>query len=283
MAKKISKELEELIVLNYQKGISPYQMVKTIPELSDKRPSVIYGILERLGIKTNRTIKITEEQKRNRRKYQVNDDYFETIDTEEKAYWLGFIYADGYVMSNSDKVGIALSSIDKSHLEKFKKAITFTGEIKDYVETGGYAIGATYSRILITSSKLKKDLMRHGIVPNKTDIIKFPTMLSKDLLPHFIRGYFDGDGCITHQSKQVSGNLNYMIKITGTLDMIKNIESSIGVNFQIAQRFPERNKDNYQIETGGNLKVKQILRYMYENATIFLDRKYNTVLKCMQQ
>lgn len=258
-------------------------MVKQIPELSNMRATVIYGILKRLDINPNRAIIITEEQKRNRRKFQVNDNYFESIDSEEKAYWLGFIYADGFVVSDSNKFGVSLSNIDKSHLEKLKTAIKFTGEVKDYVETAGYAVGSLYSRLLVTSSKIKQDLIKHGVVPNKTDIVKFPTMLPIELIPHFIRGYFDGDGCITHQSVQVSGNLNYMIKITGTLNMVQNIKSNIGVNFQLTQRYPERDNDNYQIETGGNLKVKQILKYMYENATIYLDRKYKTVLQCMQQ
>lgn len=283
MAKKISKELEELIVSNYQNGISPYKMVKQIPELSDMKGNVIYGILKRLGIKSNRIITVTEEQKRNRRKFQVNDDYFEFIDSEEKAYWLGFIYADGFVVSDSDKFGISLSNVDKSHLEKLKTTINFTGEVKDYTETAGYGVGSLYSRLLVTSSKIKQDLIKYGVVPNKTDILKFPEFLPQELLPHFIRGYFDGDGCITHQSEQVCGNLNYMIKITGTLDMVKNIESCIGVPFQLAQRFPERNVDNFQIETGGNKKVKKILHYLYKDATVFLDRKYNKALQCMQQ
>lgn len=283
MAKKISQELEELIVLNYQNGVSPYQMVKKIPELSNMKPNVIYGILKRLGVKAHKPLVITEEQRRNRRKFQVNDDYFKNIDTEHKAYWLGFIYADGFIVSDSDKFGISLSNDDRPHLEKLKSALEFTGEVKDYVQTGGYAEGIVYSRLLVTSSKIKQDLIKHGVVPNKTNLIEFPDFLPQNLISHFIRGYFDGDGCITHQSTQVCGNLNYMIKITGTYDMVKKIESHIGVTFQIAQRFPERGVDNFNIETGGNTKVKKILEYMYKNATVFLDRKYNKALKCMQQ
>jgi len=283
MAKRIAQELEELIILNYQNGVSPYQMVKLIPELSNMRATVIYGVLKRMGIKAHKPQSITEEQRRNRRKFQVNDNYFETIDDEHKAYWLGFIYADGFIVSDSSKFGVSLSNDDKPHLEKLKLALEFTGEVKDYVQTKGYAEGVTYSRLLITSSKIKQDLIKHGVVPNKTNLIEFPDFLPQDLISHFIRGYFDGDGCITHHSTQVCGNLNYMIKITGTYDMIKKIESHIGVPFQIAQRFPERGVDNFSIETGGNTKVKKILNYMYKDATVFLDRKYNKALACMQQ
>ena len=102
MAVKYNDDLENKIVELYKQNISPYQMVKIIPELQGKRPSVIYGILKRKGIESHRKCSLTDEQRLNRRKYNVNDSYFEKIDTEHKAYWLGFIYADGYIIKNEE-------------------------------------------------------------------------------------------------------------------------------------------------------------------------------------
>lgn len=92
--------------------------------------------------------------------YSVNDDYFSEIDTEEKAYWLGFIYADGYVTGS--KLGITIANLDRMHLEKFKKCIGSDYKIKSYVSNSVYG-SCKYCRILINSEKLVKDIMMRKI------------------------------------------------------------------------------------------------------------------------
>lgn len=270
MAKKYDEALEQKIVDYYNKGISPYKMVKMIPELNGKRPSVVYGVLKRLGIEPNRKIELTDEQKLGRRKYNVDDNYFNVINSEEKAYWLGFIYADGFVNTLEDRIGISLNVKDKNHLEKFKTCINSESPINDYEEKSGYAVGSMYSRILITSKQLKQDLIRLGVVENKTNILNFPTysQVPKKLISHFIRGYMDGDGSITN------GNNSYLIKFTGTKEVIEGIQRELNTNVALEERFPERNVNNYSITIGGNIQVKRILEYIYKDSTIFLDRKY---------
>ena len=282
MAKRYDVELEKKIVEEYENGMTPYQMVKLIPELKGKRPSVIYGILKRLNVQVRNPIVITDEQKLNRRKYSVNDNYFNEIDTEEKAYWLGFIYADGYVVTNMDRIGISLNSIDKSHLDKFKQATLATYPINDYEEKDGYGVGSIYSRILITSKQMKLDLQKLGVHENKTLILEFPTQVPQNLIRHFIRGYFDGDGSLTYGSKQVCGNANYFIKFTGTIEMINAIQKYFGTSVKEEQRYPERNINNYSITIGGNQQVKRILDNLYQDATIYLERKYNRYIELKQ-
>lgn len=277
MASKYSTELENRIVALYQKGMSPYQMIEKIPELNGKRPSVIYGILKRRGIPTTRTIVLTNKQRLNRRKYNVNDSYFDKIDSECKAYWLGFLYADGYVLNSQDKIGLSLSISDREHLEKFANEIKFTGEVKDYEEKQGYAKGKMYSRILISSKQMKQSLIANGVLEKKTSILKFPTreQVPVNLIWHFIRGYFDGDGSLTHSHVQKNGMRNYCIKITGTYDMIQNIQRIFQTNVKEEQRYPKRNIDNYSITIGGNKQVFRILKSLYHEATIYLERKHN--------
>ena len=282
MARRYDLELEKKIVEEYENGMTPYQMVKLIPELKGKRPSVIYGILKRLNVQVRNPIIITDEQKLNRRKYSINDNYFNVIDTEEKAYWLGFIYADGYVTTNTDKIGISLNSIDKNHLDKFKQATLATYPVNDYEEKNGYAIGSIYSRILITSKQMKTDLHKLGVRENKTLILTFPTQVPKYLIRHFIRGYFDGDGTLTYGSKQVCGNSNYFLKFTGTIEMINAIQKYFGTSVKEEQRYPERNINNYSITIGGNQQVKRILDDLYQGATIYLERKYNRYIELKQ-
>lgn len=277
MAKRYDEKLEDLIISKYNEGISPYKMVKTIPELYNKRPSVIYGVLKRKGIKSHNEYPLTEEQRLQRRTYNINDNYFNIIDNEHKAYWLGFIYADGYITSVEDKVGISLSIEDKNHLEKFKNDINFTGPICDYKAKKGYSDKTIYSRILIASKQMKNDLKKLGVLENKTEILTFPnsSQVPDKFINDFIRGYIDGDGSITHSHKQLNGKWNCTIKVVGTLNIIQNIQKQFGINVKLEQRHPERNTNNYQITIGGNKQVKRILDSLYFNSTIYLERKYN--------
>ena len=109
-------------------------------------------------------------------KYTCDDNYFKEINTEEKAYWLGFLYADGYINNKRKqgnyKVGIAISESDKAHLEKFKNAIHYTGHIKTYPPSSSensYKGAKDYCRILITSPIMAEDLINKGCFVNKTD------------------------------------------------------------------------------------------------------------------
>lgn len=284
MAVKYNDDLENKIVELYKQNISPYQMVKIIPELQGKRPSVIYGILKRKGIESHRKCSLTDEQRLRRRKYDVNDTYFETINTEHKAYWLGFIYADGFINTTEDVIGISLNEKDEEHLEKFKKDIEFKGNIHHYKNSTGFT-NSNYVRIIIRSKTMKQHLIRLGVYENKTNILQFPTInqVPRELIMHFIRGYIDGDGCITYSHTQKNGNKNYSIKITGTLDIIQSIQYVLNTNVKLEQRYPERNIDNWSLTIGGNKQVKRILDLLYGNATIFLDRKYNRYIELKQQ
>lgn len=282
MAVKVSKEIEEIIVSNYNNGKSPYWMVENIEELKYKKPNVIYGILKRLGVNSKRKIVLTDEQRLSRRKFNVNDDYFENIDTPEKAYWLGFLYADGWLVSNEDKIGITLCKEDKCHLESFKKAIDSESPIKTYKQGSGYANGEDYIRILITSKKMKKDLIRHGVLAQKTNILKFPS-LDKNLYNHFIRGYFDGDGSLTYGGTLVNGKRVFNIKFVGTKELLESIQNILGLNLKLGQRHPERDINNYDFTINGNVQVKRIMDYLYNNSTIHLERKYKKYLELINQ
>ena len=283
MAKKYDKHLDDLIKYYYcELGKSPYWMVQNVEEFKGKRPSVIYGVMERLNIKTKKSITLTEKQRKSRRKYNLNDDYFENIDNEHKAYWLGFLYADGYV-TNKDKIGISLSKIDYGHLVKFKNDISAEAPIKLYTQTQGYVEGTQYARIILSSKKMKDDLVSNGVLENKTDILEFPKKLDKNLYNHFIRGYFDGDGCITHGGYQKDGTEKFNIKIVGTMEMLNKINEVFGTCVKLIKRHPDRDTNNYTITICGNRQVKRVMDFLYKDATIYLDRKYEKYLNLLKQ
>jgi intein-encoded DNA endonuclease-like protein len=205
------------------------------------------------------------------RKYSINKDFFKKIDSEEKAYWLGFLYADGCISKDFRQIIIELSDIDKTHLEKFLIAVGSNANVNINKRK--------YARIYIGCKEMALDLAKLGCIPKKSLILKFPSkeQVPQHLVEHFIRGYYDGDGCFV---KYVRSKVNskgelchygvYELNILGTYDMMHNFMGLFGFQLNI---HPETKV--YKIRYQSKAKIKHVLNYMYENATIFLDRKYN--------
>lgn len=254
----ISTEIEQKIIKAYLDGMSGIKIAK----IFKIDTMIVFAVLNKNNV-------LRDKHKMNGS--LVDDFFFNKIDTEEKAYWLGFLMADGYVSGN--KVGLALSDSDFSHLEKYKKAINSNAKISTY-QSSGYS-NSKYCRILIFSSKMSEDLIRHGCVEHKSLILKFPNFEDENLIRHFVRGYFDGDGSLIVTDK------TFGIKICGTFEFLntlidylnKNIKN-YAFNYTVYQSKKMKGKNNYYLSFGGKYKVYNIAKWLYENSTIFLERKY---------
>lgn len=219
------------------------------------------------------------------KKYTCDETFFENIDTEEKAYWLGFFYADGYVTTsgkyNNGTIGLTISEKDYGHLCKFKNSINATNPIKHY-KTGksSFKQNVEYCRLLIRSDKLYSDIVKQGVVEHKTNIIT-PPNISKDLVRHFVRGYIDGDGCISKTDTETHP-LSYAVKILGTeqvLDFIKNFIHEY-TDIKIGRYFKRKECQTVSsLEFSGNVQVEKFLDIIYKNATVFLDRKHERYIE----
>ena len=201
---------------------------------------------------------------------KFNENVFDEINTEEKAYWLGFIFADGYISNNDlciykNVFEISLKLADVEQLNKFN---VFMNHIKNNVKTDDYRC-----RWAVMNSHLWNQLNSYGCVPNKSLKLTFPDKsIFKDieLIRHFIRGYFDGDGCITfHKYKYV---VSPAISVIGTKRFLETIIeiSNISAKF----RHDSRHSDNtfsleYDKENGINF-----INWLYSDCSIFLNRKY---------
>ena len=222
------------------------------------------------------------------KKYTCNENYFEIIDTEDKAYWLGFMYADGYIQSkrkdSSRKIGIALSANDIAHLKTFKECLVATHDIKTYHSKQGYSANTYYCRLLISSEKLAHDLEDKGCFEKKTNILKFPSLeqVPEHLQKHFIRGYFDGDGSIWCGTAKDSKIPTYTIDFCGTDDLLTGImnvlinEGVIKHNYKLNKRLPGQTVSYFAF--GGNLQTCAFCEYIYQGATVYLQRKYDKYL-----
>jgi len=212
-----------------------------------------------------------------------NPNFFEKIDTEEKAYWLGYMYADGCIRNFKDKPGqhaLSLSSIDLEHLCKFKDCINKSQKI--YIEHQK-KFDKKINKVVFSGKKLINDIIDKGCFPAKSLILKFPTeeQVPNDLLHHFIRGYFDGDGCasITHQNKR-----NYYrmaSSIVGTKNFLEELAKYIpnkGLDFKSTDRKsiklrPLRGSYITYVLNYDTLESIVLYDYLYKDATVYLERK----------
>ena len=200
--------------------------------------------------------------------HTLDTNYFDTIDAEGKAYWLGFIMADG---SLSDyRLTIRLSYADYEHLKEFKKAIQFSGEI--VVKEGSNNFKKMYKSctIEVNSRDLVEGLSQYMPIGKKSDKIELPN-IDSNLMNHFIRGYFDGDGYIVRTRKHmgICGNPKFL---TG----ISELFLSEGLRKEEEGYMSNVNKE----ETYGELRyskraTERILEWIYSDAKTYLKRKYD--------
>lgn len=258
---KLDKHKDEIINLYLKEKLS----CAKISKLYNAHLSGIYDALKRWNINTRN---LSESHKL----YKVNSRFFHQIDTEEKAYWLGFIYADGYITKPSN-VGIALKDVDDVHLTKFLNSVHSDYPVKYYLSSSRYG-ACRYARVIISSNEMFNDLLSKGVKLRKSLIVEFPNekIVPKDLQLAFIRGYFDGDGSLVLSRNSIN------IKICGTkefLTKISEIFNEISIyefNNKLFKRY-DNDKNNYYLSYGGRLKVISVLSKLYDNANIYLDRK----------
>lgn len=220
------------------------------------------------------------------RKNTVNKSYFDIIDTEEKAYWLGFIYADGCVqkVSKQDKrpnrMRINLTNSDASHLEKLNKSIDSTYPITTFKPNKHTYSDNEMCYIAINSVEFVFHLTKHGVHERKTHSCEFPfTSMPQSLYRHFIRGVFDGDGTV-----HTAGTAFAKFRIIGNLNFINSIQSILMSELQLTKtKLIEEKGDMFSLDYGGRNNLKKIFNYLYEDATIYLDRKYNKFYSLLSQ
>lgn len=205
--------------------------------------------------------------------YKANYRIFKNIDSAEKAYWLGFLAADGYVYQRKNSqagnfCGINIHRKDKKHLEKFKLFMNSNVNIIDHIQTEGFSNNTPMSKIVFNSNDMVNDLIDKGVIPRKSLILQPPNISEEFYLP-FILGYFDGDGSISQGS-----NNEFYINIVGTKEILEWINNILNISSKLEQR-KETTKNNYYIRCGGCQKPYNIMKQLYNSVSVHLDRKYN--------
>lgn len=222
-------------------------------------------------------------------KYYFNEHYFDIINNHHKAYWLGFIWADGYVShrirNNREEYGLKLSvqSQDYIHLHKFINDIDGNFDVKFYA-TSGYG-NALEARVCIYKPRMPQTLFNiYDIKPHREKCTVLLSKMPQQYVKDFIRGLFDADGTFSiYQCQCNDGYIHNKAHITfgGDRELLKYIEAvltSEGVvkcNYRKSfKRHKDRDGTWEQMRFSGNTQTLNILHWLYNDADIYLDRKY---------
>jgi hypothetical protein len=220
------------------------------------------------------------------RKYPINETFFDLIDTEAKAYFLGLLYADGCNHSNNTLVSIGLQEQDRHILERFRDLICPTHPLL-FTDRGKEGRQNRYT-LRLNSRILTDKLTALGCTPVKSLTLQFPDYIPDHLLHHFVRGYFDGDGCISYSIPKISKiqHRDYHWNMISSVDFCRSLEpileakTGINVGIKISKT---KNGDQFGTLTSwGNKQTVKFLTWLYQDATIFLLRKHEIYLECLR-
>lgn len=206
------------------------------------------------------------------RKYKdIEENYFDNVDTEEKAYFLGLLYADGCVSKFYSCFEIGLQEEDRHILEKLSLSIMHKDILK-FIDRSKCSRKNQW-RLRVSNKHMCNSLKKIGCTPKKSLTLKFPEFLDGELIRHFIRGYFDGDGSISCNKNQ---NYGYKFKITSTFDFCKEADKQINKSLPMHFTYEiNKNKVTTTISVGGNRQILRLMEWIYKDANIYLYRKYN--------
>ncbi len=241
-------------------------------------------VSENIGISQAFTIKILTKKEHplfiqnktgnpnlSRRKHKINYQYFDNIDTENKAYYLGFIFADGTV--NNTRLKIAIHKEDFHILNNFIEDVFYDPNI---VKTYEYE---TMRELVVGSKYLVMSLYKLGCIPNKTFKLDFPntSQVPDHLIHHFIRGYFDGDGCAAFKH----GKLDKVL-FSGCRKFLISMEEIFHNTVGLSRRpMYDLNKNplSATLSYQGNEDISKLFNFLYKDSTVFLSRKYSRILQ----
>lgn len=273
----ISKELETIIIELYLSGLS----CKNVGEKVGVSTTSVRMVLIRNNI-------ARKKPHWNSRKYKCDDTFFDCIDTEEKAYFFGLLYADGSVNKRLTNISITLQDRDKDILEKLTQYIQPDKSLyfQDLSNRKDGVSRRNAYRLEISSIPMCNVLNSYGMVPRKSLIKTFPEVIlnsNEDIKRHFIRGYYDGNGSLQmHLSKNDYLDGSALI-IASTYEMCLSLNSIFHVYVDVGTSINKIKKDNYvNAYTVYSCKIyncEKILDWLYKDSTIYMSRKYLNYLK----
>ncbi len=256
---KLTTDEEKQVCLLHLENKTHAEIAKLFHVCKD----TIGSILKRNNIKPRKRSIIS-------RKYSINENIFDNINTQEKAYFLGFFYADGCHETNENRMRIGLQPRDIKILERFRDMIFNEPRPIPYRKQ------SKVNELVITNKHMSAALEKHGVMARKTFKITFPYWLPENLMPHFIRGFNDGDGCIGISKKTKQCKVEIVSNHRFCTQLKQVIIDQININSCI---YTQASSKISKLSIHGNNNSINFLNWIYKNSTIHLERKYDKYLE----
>ena len=202
------------------------------------------------------------------RHYSLDERFFDRIDTPDKAYWLGFLTADGIIGDRFVRIHLQLG--DAEHLSKFAVSLRSEQPVSFRENTSSNGTSARQAMIIINSIKLAQSLHRLGVTSRKTFIVRPCEEVPETLLADYWRGVFDGDGSISRSGVL---HMKWQLSLVGNQAMVEGFREFIA-RFVHSNASVRPTSSIFRVAYFGYDKPRAVARILYENATIYLDRKY---------
>ena len=261
---KIKKDEYDNIVNLYLSGCSLSQ----IADIYNTCGGTISKVLKCCGV----DCRPPEESNR---KYLFNEHYFDEVNTKNKAYILGLLYADGCNYPRNNGIRLELQERDKEILEKINKEINNEKPLKFY-NRSKITNGAQDTYTIELFSKYFSDtLAKKGVVPRKSFILTFPEWLDESLYSSFLLGYSDGDGCISKDITRANWSIVSTNEFCQSVANILVKELGIDKYNIYAPSSMDKNKNTRVLYITGKNRVKTVLVWFYNDAELYLQRKYD--------
>jgi hypothetical protein len=214
-----------------------------------------------------------------RRKYTMNQSFFEKIDSHEKAQILGFYWADGCVLDKTashymERLTLVIHVKDLDYMEWIKKQFEATYPIYHIVNKRG-----EYIRLGITDQKPITDVQRLGLHPRKSLVIGFPSLeqVPAEFIPSFVLGVFEGDGCI-HLKKNGSSGAGALVQFAATINFNKSLQQILaekGIESNLEYPKKSMGKNFCSLVIVKKESIFKIMDWMYRGSSFRMMRKWN--------
>lgn len=251
----IKKDFVNEVIKRYKNNESIFSICNTLGTYQEKVKRIL----------RENNVDVISYSKRNNPGFVEN--YFESIDTNDKAYWLGWLITDGCI--NKTSISIALKSCDTYILEQFQRDLGLNGKIKPF--------SGKYSRLMFWSRKMVNDLAKYGIVENKTFTVDLPH-INDEFVPALLRGCIDGDGGISYfeYNRRKDAELSFAGNEKCVRSFSKLIHNSIGMD----EKPLTINNSIFRVRWSSKSDIVKICDKLYESSDEHrLERKYDNYLK----
>lgn len=256
----MSEERENKIIELY----NLYHRMNKIEEILHVGSSTVKDILQKhnVYIYTNSELHT---------KYSIDENYFDNIDTNNKAYIMGLLFSDGTVNRKSNAVALSLQEEDRHILESIQKEL-MTDKPLGFIDYKSKNPNHKNQYCLTLNNKHIHDtLIAHGVIPNKSLLLEFPTCIEPQFYSKFILGIMDGDGTISKNPKDK--RCSFLSTEPFCLSAKEIIEHELNIHCSIMLG-TNKNSVTRVLQIAGNNQVKKFLDWLYDDAELYLYRKH---------